>query len=77
MVLFTINYGAFLFLLMVIDIGLQQSDIKTANMVYNSVIVSVFPYSGHKAIVTGQIDLFTALLSWLPGDMPSSLYWWL
>ncbi|CAD6258027.1 unnamed protein product [Miscanthus lutarioriparius] len=31
---------------------LKQSDIKTANMVYSSVIVSVFPYSGHKAIVT-------------------------
>ena len=48
----TIKYGTFLFPLFVIDIGLQQSDIKTANMVYNSVIVSVFPYSGHKAIVT-------------------------
>jgi hypothetical protein len=44
--------------IMVIDIGLQQSDMKTANMV-----VSASPYSGHKAIVTGQIDLFATLLS--------------
>jgi hypothetical protein len=31
---FTIKYGTFLFLLLVIDIGLQQSDTKTTIRVY-------------------------------------------
>jgi hypothetical protein len=59
---FQLNYGTFLFPLLIIDIGLQQPDAKTAS---SCAIVSLCQF----LTAIGRIDFFAALLWWwLPRD---------
>jgi hypothetical protein len=52
---FHLNYGTFLFPLLIIDIGLQQPDAKTAS---SCAIVSLCQF----LTAIGRIDFFAALL---------------